>query len=193
MIRSSPCLASLAVSLAVILTGCASSPPTRFYTVKADSASSARYQGPPLRIAQIQIPAVLDRPQLVSESGSSELKIDEFSHWGAPLGQLIRMALIEDLQARSAPGRVLATGASAPNAVTLNVDILNVTNTGSSVAMHVVWTSTAIDMTSGSSRSVQTSHSDHFKVNTSATSPADYSEAISRLISQLADKMVAEH
>ena len=75
--------------VALSLAGCGHSPPTRFYTLDPVAPPSPQaYAGPALRIGQVYVPAVLDRSELVREPGAGQLKVDDFDHWGAPLGQL---------------------------------------------------------------------------------------------------------
>lgn len=191
MMKLDRLVSMVALSVACVLAGCASSPPTRFYTLKAfPPAPRPLYVGPPLRMSQVQIPAILDRPQLVREPRTNELKVEEFYHWGAPLGQLVRNALTEDLQARSAAGTVLATGADKPNAVTLNVEILNITSSDSDVRMDVIWTATSTVTVAGKPATTSLSHTEHLVEGQSASSPEAYSAAVGALVGQLSDRIV---
>jgi len=188
-----PLIAVFTLAFAAVLTGCGSSPPTRFYTVDAMPSSAPRtYAGPPVRIDQVKIPSVLDRPEIVNEYDAGQLKVDDFNHWGAPLGQLLRASLAADLAARvPAPVVVPAEGPKPAGTTGLSVDILAVGTGADGMTMDVVWTETrpAADAT-GKPTSV--AHSAHLSDPDSAATPAGYAAGLSRMMAELADRMVAE-
>jgi uncharacterized protein len=92
-------LAALFVSLA----GCASSPPVRFYAVTpvghqegAAASQQAAFPGS-VSIALVEIPAHLDRPQIVTQQGRNELKLAEFDQWAGSLSDNIAAVLAENV------------------------------------------------------------------------------------------------
>lgn len=98
------------VITALLLVGaCSSSPPTHFYTL-SDTASETP---PPagvgwVRIVGVTIPGELDRPELVRRIGPNQLSIAGLDRWAAPLDQVIRRALSDDILRRvpsPAPGQ----------------------------------------------------------------------------------------
>ncbi len=188
-----PLIAVLALAFAAVLSGCGSSPPTRFYTVDTLPPSvPAPYAGPPVRVDQIKIPSVLDRPEIVSEYAAGQLKVDDFNHWGAPLGQLLRASLAADLAARvPAPAVVPAEGPRPAGTIGLSVDILAVGTGAGGMTMDVVWTETR---PSGDATGRPTSvvYGARLSAPDSAATPAGYAEGLSRMIGELADRMIAE-
>ncbi len=188
-----PLLAVFMLAFAAVLTGCGSSPPTRFYTVDTLPPSApAVYAGPPVRVDQIKIPAVLDRPEIVSEYAAGQLKVDDFNHWGAPLGQLLRSSLAADLAARvPGPAVVPAEGPKPAGTIGLSVDILAVGTGAQGMTMDVVWTETraAADATG---KPISLAHNTHLSVADSAATPAGYAAGLSRMIAELADRMITE-
>jgi uncharacterized lipoprotein YmbA len=199
MIRHQPniktFIAITAVALITTLAGCGTSPTTRFYTLKPSIAERpTKYSGPPLRIGQVQIPSTLDRSQLVYESGSSELRIDDFSHWGAPLAQLIRSALTEDIVAKSEPGKVVAVGVTNPEgSIALSVQILAVRQTPDGATMDAAWTSTSvIGDADGKLKTSSQSHMEHLVTDTSMNSADAYAQGLSALTGQLAGRILAQ-
>lgn len=120
-------LASLTAALTAALAACGHSPPTRFFTLDPAPAAgvAARSASAPVQLGAVRIPAGLDRPEMVSETAPDRLRIDDQDHWGAPLGDLVRQALAQDLKARLADGALIAPGAPRPaGARVLAVDIL---------------------------------------------------------------------
>ncbi|HEX4025678.1 MAG TPA: PqiC family protein [Steroidobacteraceae bacterium] len=107
--------APLAAALAMLLAGCGHSPPTRFFTlaaVRADAAQRA-FAGAPVQVRAVHIPAVLDRPERVVGRSPQQLDIVETQQWGAPLDDMIRRVLSQDLSARLPAGMVLMARAPA--------------------------------------------------------------------------------
>ena len=102
--------AALAIALAADwVAGCSSSPPTRFYTL-SDTASEV---APPpgvgrVEVTGVNVPGELDRPEVVRRVGPNQLSISGLDRWGAPLDQIIRRVLSDDIGRRvpaPVPGR----------------------------------------------------------------------------------------
>ncbi len=125
-----------------LLAGCAQSPPTRFFTLDALAPSApSTAAGPLIRVDHVTVPAVMDRPEMVREQGGERLKVDDFSHWGAPLGDLMRAALVEDLTARSPTGRVLPAGSpKVSDEADIVVEVAAVHERPGAVVLEVNWT-----------------------------------------------------
>jgi uncharacterized protein len=105
------------LTLTLLLAGCASSAPLRFYTlsVVAPQGATAVPAGPSsIRVGRVKIPAELDRTELVQRIDANRLRIGELDRWAAPLDEQIRRVLAANLQTRAA---------TTPEAGTLNVDI----------------------------------------------------------------------
>lgn len=87
----------------VFLTGCASSPPSKFYQLNAvqGKASVTRDSSPcrslVIAIGPVRIPDYLDRPQIVTRSGNNELKLSEFDRWAGSLERDVSRVLEEDI------------------------------------------------------------------------------------------------
>ncbi len=147
--RSGCAMALVAAVLASA--GCASSPPTRYYTLEAVAPGTPaqvvqvarRAAGtavPPLRVRAVQIPPALDRPELVREVAPGQIDIREFDHWAAPLGRMSRQALHENLAARLPPGTLALPGAPLSDAAgELTVDILSFKLDNGSATMVLDW------------------------------------------------------
>lgn len=93
---------SLCISLA-ILSGCASSKPTRFYTlsslVKSETATKTTptEQDISIGIRPVRLPEYLDRPQIITLTSTNKLKLAEFNKWAEPLNENISRVLMENL------------------------------------------------------------------------------------------------
>lgn len=87
----------------VLLHGCASSQPTRFYqlsslpvtdTHKGSAADRKRIM---IGVGPVEIPAYVDRPQFVTRSGKHVLDLSEFDRWAEPLQTDATRVLVENL------------------------------------------------------------------------------------------------
>ncbi len=83
------------------LPSCGTTPNTSFYmlaAVHADAASTnSELTGISLGVGPVQLPHYLDRPEIVSRSGSSLLQYGEFDQWAEPLNDGFARVLAENL------------------------------------------------------------------------------------------------
>lgn len=99
-----------AVGLLIFVMGaCAVSAPTRFYVL--DSASKLRLQDQGagcvvLGLGPVEIPAYLDRPQIVVRLSPNEIQPSEFDQWGEPLAQGIARLMAEAISGEVCVKRV---------------------------------------------------------------------------------------
>lgn len=133
----------LSLSLLLLLPGCGRSPSTTFFVLSAvrpDTAARSRVVQP-IQLRAVHIPGVLDRTERVSESGD-RLQINQFQQWGAPLADMIRRVVSEDLSARLPAGTVVPPDAPAPpgtRGLVLDVQEFLPQSTGQ-VALQATWT-----------------------------------------------------
>jgi uncharacterized protein len=120
-----------AISLALIsmtMAGCGHSPPTRYVTLNAAPAAAplATVQLQPIQLTAVHIPAELDRPEVVTQLSPNRLAVDETDRWGAPLAQMMRRTLAQDLMTRLPAGSFILPDTPAPaDTRTLVVTVLN--------------------------------------------------------------------
>lgn len=103
----------LALFTALLLVGCgASSPPVEFYTLNSISNTTPQENSANLEqdmaigVGPVNIPKVLDRPQIVTRTGPNKLKMDEFHRWAGPLKEDFSRVLAENLSTLLATDRV---------------------------------------------------------------------------------------
>jgi uncharacterized lipoprotein YmbA len=178
-----------AVAIALALGACHSAP-TRFYGIdpSAPATHINSYQAPALRVDTVSVPASWDRLEILGVSASGEIQISEFDHWSAPLAQIARQALADDLDQRLPPGSVIYPRLPrSGNALSVNVDILEFSVTASQAVMQASWLVTPPAGSQSAKRSAASFH-------TSMTSkePAAVAHAWSQLIGQLADRIGAD-
>jgi len=106
-----PLIATLA-----LLSGCASTPPSRFYVltprVEAKAKVEAEEPGVFLLVGPVEVAAYLDRPQIVTRSGENEVELAEFDRWAQSLKESLPKLLGSSLSALL--GRERVFGANEP-------------------------------------------------------------------------------
>jgi hypothetical protein len=82
------------------LTGCSSTPPSRFYVLTAEVAGSGgetRYPDLVLGVGPIRLADYLERPQIVARASDNRLQVEEFDRWGGSLETNIKWVMAENL------------------------------------------------------------------------------------------------
>jgi uncharacterized protein len=175
--------------LALALGGCRSAP-TRIYTLgpAAPASHIDVYHAPALRVDTLNVPAGWDRMEILNLSAAGTLQINDFDHWAAPLAQMARQTLSEDLDQRLPSGSVIYPRLPAPiGALGVNIDILDFNIVASQASMRASWTIGPSADSQGAKRSAASLRS-----SMSSEGPAAVAHAWSDLIGQLADRIAAD-
>ncbi len=139
--RSAAAVAMAALALA----GCASSPPSSFYTLTAASAPSSSTTVPSygVSVGPVTIPETVDRPQLALQLSPNQVALDEFHRWAEPLASGIAQAVAENLRRLLGTPRIAAApgvaGRSPEYRVALNV-VRFESKLGNSADVDILWT-----------------------------------------------------
>ena len=206
----------IAPCLGVLIASCASSPSTEFFAlvpVEAHARAASAVSGPlapqptpdqgaapaapgaaappadtPVRVAAVHIAPALDRLQIVRESAPGRIEIASRQRWDAPLDEMLRTVLTQDLLRRLPGRRVLLPQQPAPAATQeIVLDVLHfAADAAGTVRLSGSWTL----LKSGTDAPVS---SERVEL-TDTASPNDYAGqalAMSRLVGQLADAIAA--
>jgi uncharacterized lipoprotein YmbA len=176
-------------AVAAALAGCRSGS-TRIYTLEPAVPASQTdvHHAPALRIDTLNVPAGWDRMEILNLSAAGMLQINDFDHWAAPLAQMARQTLSDDLDRRLPPGSVIYPRLPKPiGALGVDIDILDFSIVASQASMRVSWTFVPSADSQGAKRSAATLLSPM-----SADGPAAVAHAWSELIGQLADRIAAD-
>ena len=148
-------------TLAALIVGCASSSPSRFYTLSSVAsptvAPPARYS---VSVGPVSLPAVVDRPQIVVRTGPNQIFIEEFDRWASPIkGDIARVVaenLISMLETQQVSVFPQSTAAGASYRVA--IDILRFdSEPGIAATLDALWTvSSAKEWQSRSGRTTLT-------------------------------------
>ena len=92
-----------AVIASLVLAGCGSSPPSRFYTLASVPAPSPPHElkSASLVIGKLTVPSILDRPEIATRVSATRVEFSQTRRWAAPLDKLVRQTLADDLSAAS--------------------------------------------------------------------------------------------
>jgi uncharacterized lipoprotein YmbA len=143
-------------ALAMLVTGCASTPASRFYTLSASPGPAATSSDLSVAVGPVTVPAAVDRPQIVVSTGPNQVHLDEFNRWASPLQNDIARVVAENLVAMLGTPRVAISpqtlGAGADYRAVIEVQGF-ASALGEAATLDVVWTVTrARDDTSQTGR-----------------------------------------
>lgn len=85
---------------ALSLSACGTPPREQFYTLNTPALSSGKAGSPLLVVAQVSLPEMLDRPQIVVRNGEHQIQLLEQQRWAEPLKSNFSAALAGQLQAQ---------------------------------------------------------------------------------------------
>jgi uncharacterized lipoprotein YmbA len=193
----------LVVAAGLCLTACGHSDATRFFTLDpvAPQAAATAYAGPPIRLRRVTIPPALDRVELADEVAPGEVKISDFDHWAAPLGQTAVRVLAQDLAARLPAGSLVPPAAPLPpGGADVEVDILAFNVAGGQAVMQASWSEIlAPNPSPPAARGAAPSPAPRsFTRLVELTAPVEASgglgeaQGLSRLLGRLADRIAGE-
>jgi hypothetical protein len=152
-----------------------------------------------LRLRRVTIPPALDRAELTREVSPGEVKVSDFEHWAAPLGQTAVQVLAEDLAARLPAGTLIPPEAPLPpDGLDVDVDILSFNVSDAQAVMQVSWSEIARPSpptAPGSPPATPPQAASRFLQLTApvdATGGLAEAQGFSRLLGQLADRISAD-
>lgn len=104
------------VLAALALVGCGTSPKTHYYTlaVVPGAAQGTVAISPPVTVAAVHVPPSLDRRSMVRRTGTNTVDVSGQDRWVAPLGEMTRRVLSQDLAARLARNAVVPPDSPGP-------------------------------------------------------------------------------
>jgi hypothetical protein len=178
-----------ALSALLVLGACGSSPKTNFFTLDAVHAVSRAASAPgraPIQVGHVDLPGTLDRQAMVTRGPGSQINVSDQDRWSAPLDELVRRAITEDLRQRLPAGRVLAPGdptTKGTRTLMLNVQRFAADPSGQ-VVLEVDW---------GLQAPGQQAHVRHEAIRTTVNGQGGgaIADAMSRALGELADRIAA--
>ncbi|MEB0133995.1 PqiC family protein [Actimicrobium sp. CCC2.4] len=112
--RRSPATFTALLAMTLLLSACATSPTTYFYTLEPLAAAGLTTGGGTVRVGQVTVPELVDRPQMVLRSGANQVSLAEQRRWAESLRSAIARVVAANL----------ATADSATSASTVDIDVV---------------------------------------------------------------------
>ena len=85
-----------------LLAACGTTPPSRLYTLGAESVASDRLttvtESRRIELVSVRIPELWDRPQIVMTQTANEVGVSEFHRWASPLRAEVPRVVARDLR-----------------------------------------------------------------------------------------------
>lgn len=176
----------------LLLSGCAAAPPITYLQlapVSGPVVQTAR-TGPPVRVAQVEMPPTIDRLSLTRQTGASTLAVDPNASWAAPLDGMATSVLAENLASRLPGTKVLIPGEVIPPGAVrvVRVDVLRFLPIAAAGTEHVALDADWQVVTSRN----RIAHSGHAEISVaSAAGAAAEAAAMSDALGKLADQVAA--
>jgi uncharacterized lipoprotein YmbA len=139
-------------------------------------------------LTAVHIPAIVDRPELVTRVAANRLAVADSDRWGAPLGQMMRSVLAQDLSSRLPAGTFIFPDAPAPDGTRqLVVTVLALdAQANGALTLQAGWTI----MAGRPSRAVLTRETT-LAVHGAGGGATAQASALSQAIGQLSDRIAA--
>jgi uncharacterized lipoprotein YmbA len=173
---------------AALGSGCASSPPSRFYTLGADATPVASSSKLSVAVGPVSVPAVVDRPEIVVTASANQVRLDEFNRWASPLQNNISRVVAENLVAMLGTPRVtqFPQNASADADFRVAIDVQRFESAlGEAATLDAVWTLRR--MKDGTSETSRTTVREPARDKGYDGLAAAHSRALARLSQDIAD------
>ncbi|MFT3928916.1 MAG: PqiC family protein [Spongiibacteraceae bacterium] len=131
----------IAISLSACIGGRSEPVQYQLLTARAERSTTTPLAGKAIGIGPVQIAQFLQRPQIVTHGGTTQLRLDENKRWGEPLDQGIQRVLVQNMaaltgaQTRNFPWR---QNAAPDYALRIDIVDLDTLDNGESI-LEVSW------------------------------------------------------
>jgi len=190
--RSSTVIILLCVFV-FIVTGCTSTPPSRYYALSVTTEPVAPSSDLSVVVGPVSVPGEVDRPQLVVSAGPNQMQVDEFNLWASPLQDNILRVVVQNLVI------LLGTPHVTSFPQTLSTDVgyrvaIEVQRfdsaPGEAATLDAVWT--VRNMKDGKTQTGRTTIREVVQENTYEALAAAHSRAVARLSQDIANAVRAQ-
>ena len=176
-------------ALILFVTGCASTPAARYYTLSATTEPAASSPSSDLSVVvgPVSVPAEVDRPQMVVRTGPNQMRVDEFNLWASPLQSNISRVVAQNLVTLLGTPHVTlfpqTVSADAGYRVAIEVQRFDAA-LGEAATLDAVWTVRRTK--DGGTQTGRTTVREAVQENTYETLAAAHSRAVTRLSQDIA-------
>ena len=172
--------------------GCSTTAPSKFYTLSPAAEAGSLRATYSVSVGPVSIPDMIDRPQIVVQTGPNQVWMDEFNRWASPLQSDIARVVAENLVRLLGTPLVSvfpqATAAGASYRVWIDVAVFELA-LGKSAALDAVWRVRGAK--EESTRAGRTTLSEPVPDESYAALVAAHSRALGRLSAEVAEAIRA--
>ena len=115
------------ISLWVIIGGCASTPPSRFYVLSPmqgeNRQADADENCAAISVGPVELPDYVDRSQIVTRISPNKLSLAEFDQWAEPLKESFARVLMENLSILLCADPISLYPSRGPTAIDYRVEV----------------------------------------------------------------------
>jgi len=176
----------------LFVTGCASTPAARYYTLSATPEPAATSSDLSVIVGPVSIPAEVDRPQLVVRTGPNQMRVEEFNLWAAPLQDNIVRIVAQNLVALLGTPRVTLSAQTVSTELGYRA-VIEVQRfdsvSGEAATLDAVWT--VRRMKDGGTQTGRTTVREAVQENSYEALAAAHSRALARLSQDIANAVRA--
>jgi len=172
--------------------GCASTPPSHFYTLRATATPVATKSSLSLAVGPVSIPAVVDRPEIVVSAAPNEVWLDEFNRWASPLQDNLARVIAENLAALLGTPHVtqFPQQLSAGSDYRVAIEVLRFESApGEAATLDAIWTVRRTQ--DGKTETGRTTAREPVRAKGYEALAAAHSRATARLSQDIADELTA--
>jgi uncharacterized lipoprotein YmbA len=179
--------------------GCSSSPPSRFYLLRAaeDPPGEAMPAagGVAVGVGPVRIAGYLDRPQIVTRTTPNELSLSEYDRWAGSLEENISDVVVQNLSRMLRSERVFVYpwSSAAPIDFRVKLDIAELDGKpGDAVTLRAYWTVAREGEKGGDGGKGMTARSSRISEKVAGTGYEAVVEAMSRALASLSREIAEE-
>ena len=182
-------LALTLIGGSLVMSGCGSSPATRFYVLESTAPNGGAAIDWTVGLGPLQLPPYVDRDAIVTRSGPTTLDLAVFDHWAEPLLDGFGRVLAQDLASLVGTGRVERHPWGAAHVdVRVPVEVLRFDSDAEGTATLIArWSVTKVDHQPLAAPRVST-----LTVRAESAGFPGTTDALSRAIGRLAAEIAAE-
>ena len=182
---------TLVISLLCWLSACAARQPDHFYVLTMRPQSTHEPMATPVLPVSLRVtlPSVVDRSEIVLNTGAEAVIMLEHERWAAPLNDLVTQTLAEDMEQRRRDVLIAgpSAGSSVPAALKVTVDIVHMSaRKGGRVTVGTHW---RIFNARGGQ---EAAGGEEFSAPVAQDGYAAIAQALSECLALLADRLVAQ-
>lgn len=179
-------------ALAVLASGCGSTPPSHFYTLSATTVSATDTSMLSIAVGPVSVPAVVDRPQIVVSTGPNEVRLDELNRWAAPLQDNLSRVVADELGGMLGTPRVrlFSQALSTDADYRVMIDVQRFESTlGEAAVLDARWTVRRLP--AGKSQAGRTNVTENVRNSGFGALASAHSRAVERMSRQIGDAILS--